>query len=69
MHIQTTIEDKIERTTKRFLALIVAKADLTQRHFARKAVQRIHARAAPGIKVPGHNDRPAVMGYLIANWE
>ena len=66
-HVQTAIEHKIERTTKRAAALIVGKAHLAQRHLTRKAVQRIHPSTAPGIKIAGHNHRTAVMSNLIAN--
>ena len=54
IHVQPTIEDEIQRTTKRPAALIVVKAYRTQRHVARKTVQRVHTRTTPGVEIPGH---------------
>lgn len=64
--VQTTVENKIERATKRPTALIIGKTHGAATFPVQSDITRSSFYGS-GIEISRHNDRATVVSYLIAN--
>lgn len=65
--VQTTVENKIERATKRPTALIIGKTHWRSDISRAKRYNAFILLRLQGIEISRHNDRATVVSYLIAN--